>query len=97
MKASDRGRNVKSKEFFGCFDEFCISKGNEFLRFYFYRKSVTTTDSLFVFDLEGLPIPRLRCSCRSDEWGQGKRQRVRMINVSFWHIREALIKCNAAS
>jgi len=25
MKASDRGRNVKSKEFFGCFDEFCIS------------------------------------------------------------------------
>jgi len=25
MKASDRGRNVKSKEIFGCFDEFCIS------------------------------------------------------------------------
>ena len=25
MKASDRGRNVKSKEFFGCFDEFCTS------------------------------------------------------------------------
>ena len=25
MKASDRDRNVKSKEFFGCFDEFCIS------------------------------------------------------------------------
>ena len=25
MKASDRGRNVKSKELFGCFDEFCIS------------------------------------------------------------------------
>ena len=25
MKASDRGRNVKSKEFFGCFDEICIS------------------------------------------------------------------------
>ena len=24
MKASDRGRNVKSKELFGCFDEFCI-------------------------------------------------------------------------
>jgi len=28
MKASDRGRNVKSKEFFGCFDEFCISKAD---------------------------------------------------------------------
>jgi len=25
MKASDRGRNVKSKEFFGCFDEIFIS------------------------------------------------------------------------
>ena len=25
MKASDRGRNVKSKELFGCFDEFFIS------------------------------------------------------------------------
>jgi len=25
MKASDRGRNVKSKEFFGCFDDFCTS------------------------------------------------------------------------
>ena len=28
MKASDRGRHVKSKEFFGCFDEFCISMFN---------------------------------------------------------------------
>ena len=26
MKASDRGRNVKSKELFGCFDETFISK-----------------------------------------------------------------------
>ena len=25
MKASDRGRNVKSKELFGCFDKFSIS------------------------------------------------------------------------
>jgi len=29
MKASDRGRNVKSKEFFGCFDEFCTSMFNQ--------------------------------------------------------------------
>ena len=28
MKASDRGRNVKSKELFGCFDEFFISMFN---------------------------------------------------------------------
>ena len=28
MKASDRGRNVKSKELFGCFDECCISMFN---------------------------------------------------------------------
>ena len=24
MKASDRGRNVKSKQLFGCFDKICI-------------------------------------------------------------------------
>ena len=28
MKASDRGRNVKSKELFGCFDEIFISMFN---------------------------------------------------------------------
>ena len=28
MKASDRGRNVKSKELFGCFDEIVISMFN---------------------------------------------------------------------
>ena len=26
MKASDRGRNVKSKQLFGCFDKICIRK-----------------------------------------------------------------------
>ena len=29
MKASDRGRNVKSKELFGCFDEIFISMNDE--------------------------------------------------------------------